>query len=427
MKKKIFCAILAIVLLLNISVVFATETNEVEEDLILTMNDSVEDLTDVHLVSDISNGQRKFFDENKFVSEENVNFKDATINGNLIVTGKNVNLQNISVNGDVAIFAQTIEISNFDVTNGATIIAGQNLNLNMLSSSGNIYTAGQNINANVISNGLYLAAADVKLGNESQISKLYNYSGNLSLDGGSYGKVEANIENLHIGSNTIISDNLKYSSSSEGNIDASAQIGNIEYKKVEYETEEEVVEIAKEAIIKEKIHSVIALVIKSAIVCGFIFLFATGFINKTKTKSSVKYIALSAFKGLGWAVLIPIIAIVLLVSRLAIGTSFIVLLIYTVIFWASIPLVSIVIMNMVTKNMPDDKWKKYGITLLVALVIGILQKFPVLGILVSLFVSFAGMGIFFNSLKPNKTKNDEITVDIVKEKVEEVNENENEK
>lgn len=297
----------------------------------------------------------------------------------------------------------------------------------MLSSSGNIYTVGQNINANVISNGLYLAAADVKLGNESQISKLYNYSGNLSLDGGSYGKVEANIENLHIGSNTIISDNLKYSSSSEGNIDASAQIGNIEYKKVEYETEEEVVEIAKEAIIKEKIHSVIALVIKSAIVCGFIFLFATGFINKTKTKSSVKYIALSAFKGLGWAVLIPIIAIVLLVSRLAIGTSFIVLLIYTVIFWASIPLVSIVIMNMVTKNMPDDKWKKYGITLLVALVIGILQKVPVLGVLVSLFVSFAGMGIFFNSLKPNKTKNDEITVDIEKEKVEEVNENENEK
>ena len=427
MKKKIFCSILAILLLLNISVVFATETNEVEEDLILTMNDSVEDLTDVHLVSDISNGQRKFFDENKFVSEENVNFKDATINGNLIVTGKNVNLQNITVNGDVAIFAQTIQISNFEVTNGVTIIAGQDLNLNMLSSSGNIYTVGQNINANVISNGLYLAAADVKLGNESQISKLYNYSGNLSLDGGSYGKVEANIENLHIGSNTIISDNLKYSSSSEGNIDASAQIGNIEYKKVEYETEEEVVEIAKEAIIKEKIHSVIALVIKSAIVCGFIFLFATGFINKTKTKSSVKYIALSAFKGLGWAVLIPIIAIVLLVSRLAIGTSFIVLLIYTVIFWASIPLVSIVIMNMVTKNMPDDKWKKYGITLLVALVIGILQKFPVLGVLVSLFVSFAGMGIFFNSLKPNKTKNDEITVDIVKEKVEEVNENENEK
>lgn len=424
MKKKIFCAIIAIVLLLNISVVFATETNEVEEDLILTMNDSVEELTDVHLVSDISNGQRKFFDENKFVSEENVNFKDATINGNLIVTGKNVNLQNITVNGDVVIFAQTIQISNFEVTNGVTIIAGQDLNLNMLSSSGNIYTVGQNINANVISNGLYLAAADVKLGNESQISKLYNYSGNLSLDGGSYGKVEANIENLHIGSNTIISDNLKYSSSSEGNIDASAQIGNIEYKKVEYETEEEVVEIAKEAIIKEKIHSVIALVIKSAIVCGFIFLFATGFINKTKTKSSVKFIALSAFKGLGWAVLIPIIAIVLLVSRLAIGTSFIVLLIYTVIFWASIPLVSIVIMNMVTKNMPDDKWKKYGITLLVALVIGILQKFPVLGVLVSLFVSFAGMGIFFNFLKPNKTKNNEITVDIVKEKVEEVNENE---
>lgn len=58
MKKKIFCAIIAIFLLLNISVVFATETNEVEEDLILTMNDSVEDLTDVHLVSDISNGQR---------------------------------------------------------------------------------------------------------------------------------------------------------------------------------------------------------------------------------------------------------------------------------------------------------------------------------------------------------------------------------
>lgn len=426
MKKKIFCTILAIVLLLNISVVFATETNE-EEDLILTMNDSIEELTNVPLVSSFNEGKSQVFNENKVLSDENVNFEDATINGNLIIFGKNVNLQNVRVNGDVAIFAQTIEISSVNVTNGATVIAGQDLNLNMLSSSGNIYTAGQNITGNVIANGLYVAAADVKLGNESQISKLYNYSGDLSLDGGSYGTVEANIENLHIGSNTIISNNLKYSSGSEGIIDASAQVANVEYTEVETDIESEVIQKTKDAVIKEKIRSVIAFVVKTAIVCGFIFLFATGFINKTKTEDSVKYIALSALKGLGWTLLVPIIAFVLLVSGLGIGTSLVVLAIYTIIFWASVPLVSVVIMNMVTKNMPEDKWKKYGITLLIAIVIGILKKVPVLGGLVSLFVGFAGMGIFFNCLKQNKTKNDEIKVDIVKEKVEEVNENESEK
>lgn len=416
MKKKSFCIVLVIILLLNLSVVFATETSTtVEDNLMLTTYDNVEDIAEEPMVIGILD-DNNFKDSNEILLDEDVNLSNININGNLVIFAKNVDLQNVNVNGDVAIFGETIKISNLNITNGATLIAGQNITLNMITSTGNVYTAGENITATANANGLYLAGADIELGNESQISKLYNYSANLSIKGGNYDRVEASVNDLYVGPNTVISENLKYTSSNEGNIDTSANIANIDFTKSLQNDEEDIETVAD--ILKDKVYNVFTLVVKSALVCGFIFLFATGLINKTKTENSVKYLGLATLKGLGWTVLVPIIAICLLISGLAIGTSFAVIAVYVLIFWASVPLVSIVIMNMITKNMPENKWKNYGIALLVALVIGVLGEIPTIGGIVTVLVGFAGMGIFFNSLNPNKTKKNEAKVEVVEEKKE---------
>ena len=79
-------------------------------------------------------------------------------------------------------------------------------------------------------------------------------------------------------------------------------------------------------------------------------------------------------------------------------------------------------MNTITKDMPENKWKKYGITLAVAAVIGVLGQIPGIGGIVTFVVASAGMGIFFQSFKRDKIEKNETEVEVVEEKVVEVKE-----
>ena len=77
---------------------------------------------------------------------------------------------------------------------------------------------------------------------------------------------------------------------------------------------------------------------------------------------------------------------------------------YFVIFAISLPIVAVSITAASTKQAELSKLKFYGITLLISLMIAILSKIPVLGALVSIVVTLAGMGLVFSGLKAKKEK-----------------------
>lgn len=435
MKKKILSVALILVLIFSFSAVFATENVTENPEMTASLEEILaeDDLTREilpdeeieKLISDSVTKLQNNGDGNQVIADTTVFLKDYTINGNLVVFGRNVNIENLNVDGDVAIFAEVINVSNLTVNNGTTVIAGQNICLNTVSTKGNIYTACESMLGTVIAKGLYTAASDVKLTGETQVSRVYNYSGSLSIDSGNYEKVEAGIGELYIGSDVIINKDLKYSSENEGNIDASAKIGNVDFTLKEKE-EVKPVEITAKDILKEKVNNVLTIVVKTAIVCGVIFLCAEGFIKKTKSEDPVKYIGFSALKGLGWIIVIPLVAIVLLLTIFGASTALVLLTIYLIIFWAAVPIVSIAIMNAIIKEKPADKKKAYGITILVALCLAILGQIPVLGGIVKTLVAFAGMGIFMGTLKINnkapKTKVENEKVVEEAEKVEKIEE-----
>ena len=91
-------------------------------------------------------------------------------------------------------------------------------------------------------------------------------------------------------------------------------------------------------------------------------------------------------------------------SLVAFGISFSLIAVYILVFWASLPFVSIVIMNEITKNKDEKKLANYGIAVLVSFILIILKKIPVIGGIVGFIVAFAGMGIFMNVLLPKKEK-----------------------
>ena len=407
MKKKILSIALILALVFSFSSVFATETagnvtvNEVTEDAELTTNATLEDLTNTVLVDgddeipDLSEELETLLvatpgsgdtvyegGRNRFIADEEVSLKDTTIAGNLIIFAQDVKLSNVTVDGDVVVFAQDIDVSTMYVYSGATILAGEKITLDNYATEGNIYAAAERINAKVDARDLYVAAGNIDIAQASQIRTVYNLS--------------------------------------------------------EYLPEEEQAEIVVRTtgdIIKDKVFAILAIVVKTLFVCGFIFLFVPEFVSKIKTDNIVKYIGFSALKGAGWTILIPIIVIALCCTGIAIGVAFATLALYIIIFWSSVPFVSLAIMNVVAKE-DDTKWKKFGISLCVAFAIAVLGAIPGIGGLITILVGFSGMGIVMGSLrcscgckkecKKAEVKEEKVEEAKPEEKIEEVKEDKTE-
>lgn len=415
MKKKILSIAIILTLVFSFSVVFATEDQVLDlnsadlgnlaDENSLTASDDIEEVINKTLVDSLispsPNATSDTVDGNKIIGEENAELKDTTVNGNLIIFAQDLNLENVEVNGDVAIFGQNIRISKLSAVNGAIVIAGQKIDINTISTAGNVYIAGEDVSAEIFARDFYSACSSLTLRERSEISKVYNYSGELFIEGGSYEVINAGVENLSVGANTVITKGLNYSSENEADINTSAKIGNVDFTKEEKEEPVEVKVTQKDKVIS-RVNAVLSAVVKSLAVCGFIFLCAEGFIKKTKVQDPVKYIGFSALKGLGWTFAFPIVSILLLFTGFAAGISAVLLIVYFIIFWAALPIVSIAVMNAIIKEKPSDKKKAYGITILVAGALAILGQVPVIGGLVKLIVALAGFGIFMGALKPSK-------------------------
>jgi len=90
--------------------------------------------------------------------------------------------------------------------------------------------------------------------------------------------------------------------------------------------------------------------------------------------------------------------------------GFVLLGIYFIIFAISLPVVAVSIATIVTKKMEYNFWKVYGLSILVAVVISILQKVVVLGTIVTIIIGLLGMGLIFAGLKNKKEKKEEVEV-----------------
>lgn len=382
MKKKILSIVLILAVVFSFSFVFATEPvenvteNVVVEDGVLTTTSTVEELSNPILVdAPLPGSGDEVYEEsgNKFIAEEEVSLSETTITGNLIIFAQEVNLEDVTVDGDVVIFAQNIDISTMYVYSGTTIMAAQKINLNNYLTEGNIYAAADKFNATGTVRDIYVAAEEINVSSSSQVRTIYDLS---------------------------------------------------EYLPEEDQTQ--VVVKTTADIIKDKIFEILVVVVKTLFVCGFILLFTPEFVNKIKTDNIVKYLGISALKGAGWTILIPIIVIALCCTGIAIGVSFATLALYIIIFWSSVPFVSLAIMNVVAKE-EDTKWKKFGISLCVAFAIAVLSALPAIGGLVTILVGFSGMGIVIGSLKCScESKKKDKKEAKPEEKIEEVKEDKTE-
>lgn len=387
MKKKIILSVLFIILIFA-SFVYATETDQVAEVMPISTNNEI-------------------IDRDSFQAGDIVIVEDKTINGNVFYAGEKVKVSNVSIDGDVFLAAETIDFNGVTV-NGSVFVAGKNITLLGCDLTGNLYSAGSNISLEETKvQDVFSASAIFELNGASNIERSLNaVSENILINSS---KIQRNanlsVTNLNIGPETQITGGLFYSSEKQANIAEGAIIGSIDYNVLE-NIESSEIEYESNTM-SDIVYNVVVILIKAIFVVGFIFLFGKGFIEKQKVKNIASHLGINAAQGLLWTVLLPIISILLMCTGVAVGLGFVVLAIYFIIFVISSSLVAISISTALTQKMEYNAWKFYGITILVALAIAILEQIPTIGGIITIFVGLVGMGLVVSGIKNKKVKKEE--------------------
>lgn len=437
MKKKILISVVLIVALIS-SVVYATESNLApttdastlqamplvgEENSELTPTTDANTLQDTKLVKDTETNSEDYVIPEEwrrdasedvaiedtatnvmsddFQSEDVLEIKNKGVDGNAFYAGKEIIMNNVDISGDLFIAAEKLTLKNVYIS-GNIYAAGKDITLEENNITGNAYLASGTITLiGTTVQDVFSASESLVINSNSYIRRTINAgASSINLSDSTIGRhMNIATSNLVIGENARVTGSLNYSAEQEASIAPNATIGKVNFKQITENDEE-----APKTDISSIIYSIISTMVYSALVCGFIVLFAKGFVEKQKVENVVAHIAKNTGIGLLLAIVVPIISILLMCTGVGVGFALLVLVLYFVVFSISSPLVAVSITAAVTRKTEFSKLKFYGITLLVSLMIAILSKIPVLGAFVSIVVTLAGMGLVFSGLKAKKEK-----------------------
>ena len=371
MKKRIICLLLILLSLLAITC-FATEND------VMLISEEIK--------TENMDGDKYIFEEKSYI------LQDQNINGNVFAfVQDSLVINNTTINGNLFVFSNNVSIEN-------TVISGSifsfSTKLDIISSQINdIYALSGIVNLDsIINREVKIFADDVKI--------------NGTINGKSY--ISAN--NVKIEDGAVLNNiaEIKYS----GIYEKSENItnSNINASKIEKEQEEPTV---KQQALGELKYWVIEL-IKTFVIAGFVILFTKGRFEEFSKEITGKKFAVHTLKGLLWLILIPIISIIVMfISKgYLIGLPIVAIIIYSIIIYLSLQIVSIALGYAVKNKYMGDKsgnLELIGVILIVMSVLWLLQKLPIVGIIISLIIACASVGIMIKYIFGNK-KDDEVIV-----------------
>lgn len=296
-----------------------------------------------------------------------------------------------SVTGNVFILANNVTISNKIL--------------------GNVFILAKNVNITskaYINSSLFVCAENVKI--EGDVFDLYSVSNNLSISPNAriLRDITASGKSLDLQSSIYRNANLDFSTI---NIDSnSAKInGNLSYSSKVSSIPQEIVageysfnDITSKQKATNYIQNLLEVLVVSIIVILIIILAMPKFAEKAQKVLKNK---IMPSLGYGSIILIitPISCFILFCTIIGILPSLAILFAYIFFLQISSALVSIplakIICNKMNKNI---KWINIFISILLVSLIWLLEQIPILGKLISLFISILGLGILSYTIIPHK-------------------------
>ena len=348
------------------------------------------------LISPSLISQREMIDNDYFYADQNVTVENKVIDGNAFIAGKDVDVKNITVNGSIA-------------------VAGQDVKLENVSVSGDIFVAGQEVKVETSSaKNLYAAAQDVKISEETIISRDSYVSG-------SNVKFNANSDVLSIGANLVeIGENavireLRGETGEEATIANGANVVENLLKLVEKSGE--VAEEAHKAVVTATIFGIIKKILTTLVMA----LIISYIVSKSSKKERIqKYtgekIALNALLGLGLIFGVVLAAIIMFITVILIPVGIVAILGYIVMLICATAMGTTVI---AIKLLKDKELSTKNIilwSLLVAAILFVVKFVPIVGGLIGFVVTLIGIGTIADLLFGKDKK--EAKVEVVETKTE---------
>lgn len=317
----------------------------------------------------------KIMNTDLYVGDQKVVIED-TVDGNVFAVGSNVTVKG-KVVGDLFVLADTLTIEDSAIIyNNIFAIAN---NIVMKGNANDIYAFSQNFE--LASSGYVYR--DVKL--YVQTAKLngiikkdaFICAGNITFP--------ENAKN-------IIGGNLEYTSDKEFDIPEKAVTGEVKY------TPQKTYTPTTAEIVSSYITKFVTTILYAVVVILLATFFAPKFIKKANY-TLMKRPFVSAGIGILSIVLIPITAIVVLMTGFLSYISMAVLAVYGLALSITLPIFSMAIgKSIVDKLKTDSKLKFILFSILSAVVLWLLQIIPYIGRYVSLFIYVVGLGVFLFSI-----------------------------
>ncbi len=308
---------------------------------------------------------------------------DKIVDGNVFVYGQNVTIKN-DIFGDLFVFA-----NNLTIENTATI-------------SGNIFAYASSFTVNGKVSDIYALAQNFTLSENAIIYRdLKLYTDNCTING----PIE---KNAYIAANTInfknnveglVKGNLNYTSGNEANIPEKAVTGEVNFTQVKNE------QLSANQIIKLYVASFVNVFAYAVIVILLVINLAPKAADKL-TYCLSKRPFITAGVGILSIILIPIIAILALVTGLLLYLGIALLATYILMLSITISILGIAVGNYFANKLKNKtKAKTILLSFASVTVIWLLQLVPYIGTYVSTFTVVFGLGLILFALFSKKSAN----------------------
>ncbi len=387
MKKTKFLIItLIITLLLSViclnAKVLATDVDNnqtVQEPRTTSTGEPVTTTDEMNPVSD--NEQRNIYEGDLYVLYgEDGNYTNTTytmnkdVDGNVFIFGNNVKITG-RINGSLYVFASTVTIEEEAYIATHAFIFANTIRMNGFSYD--MYAATKNFEMTKTS----VVYRDLKVGADNTV--IYGQIGrNLDLASGNIQVYKDEETAAYVGGNLNYYSNKKVEDMEK--ITVNGEVNFTEKRQ----------EATKTPTISDYIFDGIVEAIFVLVIYAIFIFIAPKFTNKAKEYVSTKGL-LAAAIGLGFTVLVPVIAFLLIFTIIGTPVSLIMIIIYVLALVLNSTIVSIAANEFIANKITaiDTVWKKILMILPVSFVIFLIRKLPVIGGWISAIVLFVGVGI----------------------------------
>ncbi|KFI69342.1 polymer-forming cytoskeletal protein [Bifidobacterium magnum] len=302
-------------------------------------------------------------------TENNNVAADMEVKHDLYWVGQNTTVERIRVGGDIIMAGQQVDVNNAYV-GGSIRVAAQNIAVHDTTVNNNLTLAAQTITCEDISvdGALYAVAQTVSI-----VNGTYHGVGvagdSVTINGTVNGDVSVDANKVVVGPDAKITGTLAVKSSNEPSVDASAQIGTLDFQREEKETGKPVLATVISAV--------------AGIAGTIVFALALTWLLRRATESAVTMTRTHAGRifGTGAIALIalPLLCILLICLTVTLPIAMAIIFGAVMLGFAAVPFAAAVFARILFPNM-----NRFASAAIGALVLGVAMIVPILGAVVGL-------------------------------------------